>query len=80
MIDLVAEAKAHRRRAFPILIFEDDASAQGAATQAEELYELIRSAGWIPLDCEIIRSRSSHPKYLMGSGNAERIARLAQEC
>ena len=80
MIDLVAEAKAHRRRAFPILIFEDDASAQGAATQAEELYELIRSAGWVPLDCEIIRSRSSHPKYLMGSGNAERIARLAQEC
>ena len=80
MIDLVAEAKAHRRRAFPVMIFDDDDSGQGAAAQAEELYELIRSAEWVPLDCEIVHSRSSHPKYLMGSGNAERIARLAQEC
>ena len=80
MIDLVAEAKARRRRAFPVMIFEDDSAARGAAAQAEELYELIRSAELVPLDCEIIHSRSSHPKYLMGSGNAEKIARLAQEC
>jgi len=80
MIDLVAEAKAHRRRAFPVLILEDDVSDRGASVQAEELYELIRSAELIPLECEIVRSRSSHPKYLMGSGNAERIAALAQEC
>ena len=39
MIDLVAEAKARRRRAFPVMIFEDDSAARGAAAQAEELYE-----------------------------------------
>ena len=80
MIDLVAEAKARRRRAFPVLIVEDERAANEAPAQAEELYELIRSAECIPLECEIVRSRSGHPKYLMGSGNAELIARLAQEC
>ena len=80
MIDLVAEAESRRRRAFPVLIFEDEHAAREASAQAEELYELIRSADCIPLECEIVRSRTGHPKYLMGSGNAERIAQLAQEC
>ena len=80
MIDLAAEAKASRRRAFPVLIVEDERAANEAPAQVEELYELIRSAECIPLECEIVRSRSGHPKYLMGSGNAEMIARLAQEC
>ena len=51
MIDLVAEAKARRRRAFPVLIVEDDRAANEAPAQAEELYELIRSAECIPLEC-----------------------------
>ena len=80
MIDLAAETKARRRRAFPVLIVEDEQAANEAPAQAEEMYELIRSAECVPLECEIIHSRSGHPKYLMGSGNAERIARLAQEC
>ena len=80
MIDLVAEERARRCRAFPVLIFEDELSARESSGRMEEFCELIRSAQCIPLECEVIRSRGGHPKYLMGTGNAERIARLAQEC
>ena len=80
MIDLVAEAQSRRRRAFPVLIFEDEHAVREASAQTEELYELIRSADCIPLECEIVKTRIGHPKFLMGSGNAERIAQLAQEC
>ena len=80
MIDLIAEARAARRRAFPVLILEDGLADREADGRVEEFCELIRSLDCIPLECEIIRARGGHPKYLMGSGNAERIAALAQEC
>ena len=59
---------------------EDGLSDQESEGRADEFCELIRSAECIPLECEVIRARGGHPKYLMGSGNAERIATLAQEC
>ena len=80
MIDLVAEARDNRCRAFPVLIIDGEGDDCGVTAQAEELYELIRSADCIPLECEVIHFHGIQPKYLMGSGNAERIAALAQEC
>ena len=80
MIDLIAEERASRPRAFPVLIIGDEIGERELAGREDELYELIRSADCIPLECEVVRSRGSQPKYLMGSGNAERIAALAQEC
>ena len=80
MIDLVAEERAGRTRAFPVLIIGDEINKRELSGRSDELYELIRSADCIPLECEVVRSRGSQPKYLMGSGNAERIASLAQEC
>ena len=80
MIDLVAEERDSRPRAFPVLIVGDEIGERELSGRTDELYELIRSAECIPLECETVRSRGSQPKFLMGSGNAERIAALAQEC
>ena len=80
MIDLVAEKSERRYRALPIGIAESAELAAEVAEQLEELVELLHNLDLPVLTPEIVKVRCRQVKYLMGSGKASEIARLAQEC
>ncbi|MBO7329446.1 MAG: GTPase HflX [Lentisphaeria bacterium] len=81
MIELEKEAAAVReQRAFLIGFLEPEQERAVVESQLDELADLVRNLEIIPLEPEIIRLTKKHVRYRAGSGKAEEIARLVQEC
>lgn len=76
----VAAANNEVRRAFLIGIAQGNESDAEMMEQLDELAELVRNVELIPLEPEIVRLRTPHAQYMMGSGKAEEIAHLIREC
>lgn len=73
-------AKIEVQRAFLVGIAQNNESDAEIMEQLDELAELVRNVDLIPLEPEIVHLRTTHAQYMMGSGKAEEIARLIQEC
>ncbi|MBR7130981.1 MAG: GTPase HflX [Lentisphaeria bacterium] len=81
MIELAKEAAAVReQRAFLIGFLEPDQDRAVLESQLDELADLVRNLDIIPLEPEIIRIRMPQVRYYAGSGKAEDVARMVQEC
>ena len=81
MIEREKEAAAVcEQRAFLIGFLEPDQECAVVESQLDELADLVRNLQIIPLEPEIVRLREHHVRYCAGSGKAEEIARMVQEC
>ncbi len=81
MIDLEEEKRSSVLRAFLVGLQHQDEDEKTVASQLDELAELVRNLNMIPLEPEIVKVRSnSHVRYRIGTGKAEELAQLAQEC
>ena len=81
MIDLEEEKQSRILRAFLVGLQHQDEDEKVIANQLDELAELVSNLNMIPLVPEIVKVRSgAHIRYRIGSGKAEEIAQLAQEC
>lgn len=81
MIDLEKEAAAlTAQRAFLVGFQELDQERAVVESQLDELADLVRNLDIVPLEPEIVRVRNAHVRYHTGSGKAEEIAHLVQEC
>ena len=81
MIDLEKEKESCILRAFLVGLQHQDEDEKVISGQLEELAELVSNLNMIPLAPEIVKVRSgAHVRYRIGSGKAEEIAQLAQEC
>ena len=81
MIDLEEEKQSRILRAFLVGLQHQDEDEKVIASQLDELAELVGNLNMIPLVPEIVKVRSgAHIRYRIGSGKAEEIAQLAQEC
>ncbi len=81
MIDLEEEKRAHTLRAFLVGLQHQDEDEKLIASQLDELAELVVNLNMIPLTPEIVKVRSgAHIRYRIGTGKAEELAQLAQEC
>ncbi|MCQ2352310.1 MAG: GTPase HflX [Victivallaceae bacterium] len=77
MIELAADA-AIRTRALPIGITEGDTAE--LIPQLDELTELLANLDIEVLEPLAVRNRENHSRFKVGTGKAEEIARIAQEC
>lgn len=81
MIELEKEAAAiAEQKAFLIGFLEPDQDRAVVVSQLDELADLVRNLDIIPLEPEIIRLRGNQVRYRTGSGKAEEIAQMVQEC
>ena len=81
MIELEKEAAAVKeQRAFLIGFLEPDQDRSVVESQLDELADLVRNQEIIPLEPEIVRLRNHQVRYRTGSGKAEELARMVQEC
>jgi len=80
MIEVRAEAEGRPRRALLIGVQYPEDDPSSISEQLAELAELVGNLRMIPLAPEIIRVRETHSRYLTGSGRAEEVAQMAQEC
>ena len=80
MIEIAAEYEGPVRRAMLVGLASKDDDIQTISEQLDELAELVRNLGIIPLEPEIVKVREYHVRYRMGTGKAEEVAQLAQEC
>ena len=81
MIDLEQEKQSRIFRAFLVGLQHQDEDEKVIASQLDELAELVGNLNMIPLTPEIVKVRSgAHVRYRIGTGKAEEIAQLAQEC
>ena len=78
MIEVAAKIEVHK--AFLVGIAQGNESDSEIMEQLDELAELVRNVELIPLEPEIVRLRSHHAQYMMGTGKAEEIAHLIHEC
>ena len=81
MIELEKElSQAKAQRAFIAGFQEHDEDPAIIMSQLEELSDLVSNLDIIPLEPEIIRLRNYQVRYRCGSGKAEEVAQLVQEC
>ena len=80
MIEVAAEYAGPVRRAMLVGLASKDDDIQTISEQLDELAELVSNLGIIPLEPEIVKVREYHVRYRMGTGKAEEVAQLAQEC
>ena len=80
MIEVAAEYEGPVRRAMLVGLASKDDDIQTISEQLDELADLVSNLGIIPLEPEIVKVREYHVRYRMGTGKAEEVARLAQEC
>lgn len=78
MIDIIAGEK--RETALLVGVKPDNETLDVINEQLAELAELVSCIGFTPLHPEVAVLRGVHPQYLIGSGRAAEIARVAQEC
>ena len=67
------------KRAFLVGIRDNVVSEEEAQSLTRELSELARTLGLQIVDQELVRIRESHPRYGIGKGKAEEIARRVAE-
>lgn len=80
MIEVAAEYEGEVQRAMLVGLASKDDDFQVISEQLDELAELVKNLGIIPLEPEIVKVREYHVRYRMGTGKAEEVAQLAQEC
>ena len=80
MIEVAAEYEGPVRRAMLVGLAGKDDDPQVMSEQLNELAELVKNLGIIPLEPEVVKVREYHVRYRMGTGKAEEVAQLAQEC
>ena len=80
MIEVAEEYAGPVRRAMLVGLADRDDDTNVIAEQLNELAELVKNLGIIPLEPEIVKVREYHVRYRMGTGKAEEVAQLAQEC
>jgi len=81
LIELEQEIAAiARQRAFLIGFLEQDQDRSVVESQLDELADLVRNLDIIPLEPEVVRLRGSQVRYRTGTGKAEELARMVQEC
>ena len=81
MIELEKEANAIKeQRAFLIGFMQSDQERPVVESQLEELADLVRNLEITPLEPEIVKIRTPQVRFHCGSGKAEEVAQLVQEC
>lgn len=80
MIEVAAEYEGPVRRAMLVGLAGKDDDVNLISEQLDELAELVKNLGIVPLEPEIVKVREYHVRYRMGTGKAEEVAQLAQEC
>ncbi len=81
MIELEREIAAIKeQRAFLIGFLEADQDRAVVESQLDELADLVRNLEIVPLEPEIIKIRTPQVRYRIGTGKAEEVAQLVQEC
>ncbi|MBO5900677.1 MAG: GTPase HflX, partial [Lentisphaeria bacterium] len=80
MIEVASEFAGPTRRAMLVGLASKDDDIQQISEQLDELAELVKNLNIIPLEPEIVKVREYHVRYRMGTGKAEEVAQLAQEC
>ena len=80
MIEVAEEYSGPVRRAMLVGLAGRDDDTDVIAEQLDELAELVKNLGIIPLEPEVVKVREYHVRYRMGTGKAEEVAQLAQEC
>lgn len=80
MIEVAAEYEGPVRRAMLVGLAGKDDDINLISEQLDELAELVKNLGIVPLEPEIVKVREYHVRYRMGTGKAEEVAQLAQEC
>lgn len=76
----VAEGDQTPKRALLIGFQFPEETWETVNDQLSELAELVANLQMVPLEPEIVRIRSEHTQYLIGTGKAAEIAQQAQEC
>ncbi|MBO5668412.1 MAG: GTPase HflX [Lentisphaeria bacterium] len=81
MIELEQEANAVKeQRAFLIGFMQSGQDRPVIESQLDELADLVRNLEITPLEPEIIKIRTPQVRFHCGSGKAEEVAQLVQEC
>ena len=80
MIDISEDARKKVERALLVGFRFPDQSETEVNEHLDELADLVRNLDIIPLEPEIVNLHDPSPRYYIGSGKAEEIARLMQEC
>ncbi len=80
MIDIAEDARKKVERALLIGIRGPEESEAEVYSHLAELAGLVGNLDIVPLEPVVINLHEVSPKYYVGSGKAEEIARIAQEC
>ncbi|WP_294477680.1 GTPase HflX [uncultured Victivallis sp.] len=80
MIDISEDSRKKVERALLVGFRFPDQSETEVNEHLDELADLVRNLDIIPLEPEIVNLHDPSPRYYIGSGKAEEIARLMQEC
>lgn len=80
MIDLVEESRKKVEHALLIGIREADQTDAEVLEHLDELAELVQNLDIAPLEPIIVPLAQVMPQYYIGSGKAEEICQIAQEC
>lgn len=80
MIDLAEDSRKKVERALLVGIREPGQTEAEISECLDELADLVRNLDIVPLEPVIVGLHQVMPQYYVGSGKAQEIAQLAQEC
>lgn len=80
MIDLAEDSRKKVERALLVGIREPGQTEAEISESLDELADLVRNLDIVPLEPVIVGLHQVMPQYYVGSGKAQEIAQLAQEC
>ncbi len=80
MIDLAEDSRKKVERALLVGIREPGQTEAEISECLDELADLVRNLDVVPLEPVIVSLHQVMPQYYVGSGKAQEIAQLAQEC
>lgn len=80
MIDLVEDSRKKVERALLVGIREPGQTEAEISECLDELADLVRNLDIVPLEPVVVSLHQVMPQYYVGSGKAQEIAQLAQEC
>ena len=80
MIDLAEDSRKKVERALLVGIREPGQTEAEISECLDELADLVRNLDIVPLEPVVVSLHQVMPQYYVGSGKAQEIAQLAQEC
>lgn len=80
MIDLAEDSRKKVERALLVGIREPGQTEAEISECLDELADLVRNLDIVPLEPVVVGLHQVMPQYYVGSGKAQEIAQLAQEC